>query len=185
MMTQWIDVAVEGLVAVLLVLTIGYCILLDRRLQRLRADESNLRATISELLTATEIAERAILGLKETATDCDKTLAQRLREAEFFSREIEKEIGEGEKLLNRIIRITQAARGAGLEQTAAAVEARQAEEAARTRPQSQTQMQTPAPTGDGATEMRTASRLSELRNRVSEATARLGQMKRQQTGVAA
>ncbi len=177
MMTPWIDVAVEGLVAVLLVLTIGYCILLDRRLQRLRADEANLRATISELLTATEIAERAILGLKETATDCDKTLAQRLREAEFFSREIEKEIGEGEKLLNRIIRITQAARGAGIEQTAAAVEARQAEEAARTR--------TSAPLGDGANEMRTASRLGELRARVSEATARLGQMKRQQTGVAA
>jgi hypothetical protein len=179
MMTPWINMAVEGLVAVLLVLTIGYCIVLDRRLQRLRADEANLRATISELLTATEIAERAIHGLKETATDADKTLAQRLREAEFFSREIEKEIGEGEKLLNRIIRITQAARGAGIEQTAAAVEARQAEEVSRTRTSATT------PIGDGPTEMRTASRLSELRNRVSEATARLGQMKRQQTGVAA
>jgi hypothetical protein len=119
MMTPWIDMAVEGLVAVLLVLTIGYCILLDRRLQRLRADEANLRATISELLTATEIAERAILGLKETAADCDKSLGQRLREAEFFSREIEKEIGEGEKLLNRIIRITQAARGTALDATEA------------------------------------------------------------------
>ena len=173
MMTPWIDVAVEGLVAVLLVLTIGYCILLDRRLQRLRADEANLRATISELLTATEIAERAILGLKETASDCDKSLAQRLREAEFFSREIEKEIGEGEKLLNRIIRITQAARGAGLAETAAAVEAKA--KAAR----ESAEVATIEP------EARTASRLGELRARVSEATARLGQMKRHQTGAAA
>ncbi len=173
MMTPWIDIAVEGLVAVLLVLTIGYCILLDRRLQRLRADEANLRATISELLTATEIAERAILGLKETASDCDRSLAQRLREAEFFSREIEKEMGEGEKLLNRIIRITQAARGAGIEQTAAAVEAKAA--AAAREPAQVTPI-------DG--EVRTASRLGELRARVSEATARLGQMKRQ-TGAAA
>jgi len=176
MMTSWIDIAVEGLVAVLLVLTIGYCILLDRRLQRLRADEANLRATISELLTATEIAERAILGLKETASDCDKSLAQRLREAEFFSREIEKEIGEGEKLLNRIIRITQAARGAGIAETAAAVEARAAREA-------------PAAVAAAAapieSEARTTSRLGELRARVSEATARLGQMKRHQTGAAA
>ena len=171
MMTPWIDIAVEVLVAVLLVATIGYCILLDRRLQRLRADEANLRATISELLTATEIAERAILGLKETATDCDKSLAQRLREAEFFSREIEKEIGEGEKLLNRIIRITQAARGAGIEQTAAAMEARPA----------RASVETPA----AEPELRTASRLGELRARVSEATARLGQMKRNQTGAAA
>ena len=168
MMTPWIDIAVEILVAVLLVLTIGYCILLDRRLQRLRADEANLRATISELLTATEIAERAILGLKETATDCDKSLAQRLREAEFFSREIEKEIGEGEKLLNRIIRITQAARGAGLGE--AAVETKAARE--------------PAAVAPIESEARNASRLGELRARVSEATARLGQMKRQ-TGAAA
>ena len=171
MMTPWIDIAVEGLVAVLLVLTIGYCILLDRRLQRLRADEANLRATISELLTATEIAERAIMGLKETASDCDKSLAQRLREAEFFSREIEKEIGEGEKLLNRIIRITQAARGAGIEQTAAAMEAREARNG--------------RDAGAAEPDLRTSSRLGELRARVSEATARLGQMKRSQTGEAA
>ena len=85
MMTPWIDLAIEGLVAVLLVTTIGYCILLDSRLKRLRADEANLRATISELLTATEIAERAIIGLKETAADCDKTLAQRLRELAFLN----------------------------------------------------------------------------------------------------
>lgn len=175
MMTPWIDIAVEGLVAVLLVLTIGYCIVLDRRLQRLRADEANLRATISELLTATEIAERAILGLKETASDCDKSLAQRLREAEFFSREIEKEIGEGEKLLNRIIRITQAARGAGIEQTAA--------EAETARPSARIAvLPEPQPV---ETETRGASRLGELRARVSEATARLGQMKRAQSGEAA
>ncbi|WP_333825666.1 DUF6468 domain-containing protein [Pinisolibacter sp.] len=171
MMIPWIDIAIEGLVAVLLVLTIGYCILLDRRLQRLRADEANLRATISELLTATEIAERAILGLKETASDCDKSLAQRLREAEFFSREIEKEIGEGEKLLNRIIRITQAARGTALDEPASEPRATRAAVA-------------PAPVAAEA-EVRTASRLGDLRARVSEATARLGQMKRHQTGEAA
>lgn len=174
MMTPWIDLAVEGLVAVLLVLTIGYCILLDRRLQRLRADEANLRATISELLTATEIAERAILGLKETASDCDKSLAQRLREAEFFSHEIEKEIGEGEKLLNRIIRITQAARGAGIEHAEAVAVARGARGAAAI-----VEEETAEP------DPRTASRLGELRARVSEATARLGQMRQRQTGAAA
>ncbi|MDK9696694.1 MAG: DUF6468 domain-containing protein [Siculibacillus sp.] len=170
MMTTWIDIAVEVLVAVLLVATIGYCILLDRRLQRLRADEANLRATISELLTATEIAERAILGLKETATDCDKSLAQRLREAEFFSREIEKEIGEGEKLLNRIIRITQAARGGEAESSAPAPAVEPA------RPSQATVL--------AESEARTATKLGEMRARVSEATARLGQMRRR-TGEAA
>jgi hypothetical protein len=162
MMTPWIDFAIEGLVAVLLVLTIGYCILLDGRLKRLRADEANLRATISELITATEIAERAIYGLKETAQDCDRTLAQRLREAEFFSQEIEKEIGEGEKLLNRIIRITQAAQGAAAASATASV-AHVAPSIAAAE----------AASDDG----RNRSRLGELRARVNEATTRLGQMK--------
>ncbi len=160
MMTPWIDLAIEGLVAVLLVLTIGYCILLDSRLKRLRADEANLRATISELITATEIAERAIHGLKETATDCDRTLAQRLREAEFFSQEIEKEIGEGEKLLNRIIRITQAAQGGAPAQATAAAQ-----------PASSVSLAT---SEEG---VNSRSRLGELRARVNEATTRLGQLK--------
>lgn len=156
MTTPWIDLAIEGLVAVLLVLTIGYCIVLDKRLKRLRADEADLRATISELLTATEIAERAIVGLKETASDADRTLAQRLREAEFFSQEIGRELGEGEKLLNRIIRITEAARGTAVAEpvTMPVVPAR-AMEPARDR----------------------SSRLGELRAQVSEATSRIGQLK--------
>lgn len=173
MTTQWIDLAVEGTVAVLLVLTIGYCILLDSRLKRLRADEANLRATISELVTATEIAERAIHSLKQTASDCDQTLGQRLREAEFFSHEIEREIGDGEKLLNRIIRITQAARGEVPMPGAAAV-------AAPTAPKAPLAVARPAPAAVGAPAVAaaTASRLAELRERVEAATGRLGQLKR-------
>ena len=53
---------IESLVALLLLLTIGYCIALNRRLKRLRADEQSLKATIAELITATEIAERAVSG---------------------------------------------------------------------------------------------------------------------------
>jgi len=50
----------------LLMVTIGYCMLLNKRLKRLKADEHSLKATIAELITATEIAERAIGGLKHT-----------------------------------------------------------------------------------------------------------------------
>ena len=66
-MTVSLGLVIELLVAALLALTIGYCLVLNRRLKRLQADEQALRATISELITATEIAERAILGLKATA----------------------------------------------------------------------------------------------------------------------
>ncbi len=101
---------IEGLVAVLLVLTIGYCIVLNGRLKRLRSDEEALRATISELITATEIAERAILGLKATANDCDTTLSDRLYEAERVSLELVEQIATGETVLGRISQIADAAR---------------------------------------------------------------------------
>jgi hypothetical protein len=38
---------IESLVAVLLLITIGYCMILNRRLKRLRGDEQALKATIS------------------------------------------------------------------------------------------------------------------------------------------
>lgn len=80
-----LSLVIEGLVAALLLVTIGYCMVLNTRLKRLRADEAGLRATIAELLTATEIAERAIHGLRSTSAECDQTLGQRLKEAKNVS----------------------------------------------------------------------------------------------------
>ena len=69
-----------------------------------------LKATISELITATEIAERAIAGLKLTVRDCDKNLGERLRTAERFSADIALQISAGEKVVQRLSRIAVAAR---------------------------------------------------------------------------
>ncbi len=103
---------IETLVAVLLAVTIGYCVLLNRRLRRLRADEMSLKATISELITATEIAERAVGGLQLAARECDQNLGERLRAAERFASEIDERIAAGELVLNRLARIAVAARPA-------------------------------------------------------------------------
>ncbi|PTW61772.1 hypothetical protein C8N35_102488 [Breoghania corrubedonensis] len=100
---------IEGLVAILLVLTITYCAILNSRLKRLRSDEQALRATISELITTTEIAERAILGLKTTAAECDQTIAQRLIQAEHLSGELARQLDTGETVLTRITQIAEAA----------------------------------------------------------------------------
>ena len=61
-MSNYIAMMIEALVAMLLTITIGYCVILNKRLRRLNSDEMSLKATISELITATEIAERAIGG---------------------------------------------------------------------------------------------------------------------------
>ena len=101
---------IESLVAVLLMLTIGYCFLLNKRLLRLKADEQSLKATISELITATEIAERAITGLKVTVRECDQNLGERLRTAERFSAEMERQLAAGDEVLDRLAKIVIATR---------------------------------------------------------------------------
>ena len=109
-MNNGFGLAIESLVAVLLLLTIGYCVLLNSRLKRLRADEFALKATISELITATEIAERAIAGLKLTVRECDQTLGERLRSAERFSAEIQRQLDTGEDVVRKLAQIVRAAR---------------------------------------------------------------------------
>jgi hypothetical protein len=101
---------IESLVAILLLLTIAYCVILNNRLKRLKADEQSLKATIAELITATEIAERAVAGLKTTAHECDSTLGERLRNADRCCAELSEQIKAGEVLMKRLSRIVAAAR---------------------------------------------------------------------------
>jgi hypothetical protein len=109
-----IGFVIEGFVALLLLVTIGYCVMLNRRLKRLRADEETLRRTIAELVQATDIAERAIRGLQETARQCDDELSDKLGRAERYSRTIEAHMAHGEKILARLARISSIARHHGL-----------------------------------------------------------------------
>ena len=111
-MTNGIGTLIDGVVAILLALTIVYCIVLNRRLKLLRADEQSLRATISELVTATEIAERAIGGLKLTVHECDMGLGERLRKAERIGIEIDRAIVGGKDLVSRLSQIVNAGRRA-------------------------------------------------------------------------
>jgi hypothetical protein len=98
-------VIVEMLVAILLALTIIYCVTLNRRLKLLKADEHSLRATISELVTATEIAERAIAGLKLTVQECEAGLGERLRSADRFTADLDRSVAAGQNLLTKLTRI--------------------------------------------------------------------------------
>jgi hypothetical protein len=107
-----IGLFVVGTVAILLLVTIGYCFLLERRLRRFRANEQSLRATIGELITATEIAERAIGGLKVTVRECDQNLGERLRAAERYCADLDAQLAAGETVLRRISQIAAAGRPA-------------------------------------------------------------------------
>jgi hypothetical protein len=109
-MSHSLGVAIESLVALLLLTTIGYCMLLNSRLKRLKADESSLKATIGELITATEIAERAIGGLKHTVRDVNENLNAQLTAAGQISVQLKKQLAEGDMVVRRLSKIASAAR---------------------------------------------------------------------------
>ena len=109
-MNQGIGMIIDCIVAILLMMTIGYCMMLNRRLKLLKADEQSLRATISELVTATEIAERAIGGLKITVHECDMGLGERLRKAERLAGDIDRAMVSGKDLISRLSQIVSAGR---------------------------------------------------------------------------
>jgi Domain of unknown function (DUF6468) len=109
-MNHSLGLAIESLVAVLLLLTIGYCMLLNARLKRLKADEHSLKAVIGELITATEIAERAIGGLKHTVRDVNENLGSQIANATQMSDQLKKQIAEGDHVVRRLSKIAIAAR---------------------------------------------------------------------------
>ena len=109
-MNHAMGIAIEMLVAVLLMLTIGYCVLLNKRLTRLKADEHSLKAVIAELITATEIAERAIGGLKHAVRDVNENLGSQLAAATEMSDQLHKQLGEADTVVRRLSRIAIAAR---------------------------------------------------------------------------
>ena len=129
-MSAIITLLADSLVAVLLVATIVSSIGLSRKITRLKADEVAMRATIAELMHATETAERAIAGLRTTLGDCDRTLADRLRTAERYAADLASQVEAGETVMERIAQIVDAS-----QQVAALGHAAQPQKNAATSPQ--------------------------------------------------
>jgi hypothetical protein len=107
-MSYGFGLTIESLVAILLLLTILYCARLNKQIERLKADEKLMKASVAELVMATERAERAIGGLKLTAREADETLGTRLREAEAYCKAMATSLQAGEDVLSRLRKIAYA-----------------------------------------------------------------------------
>ncbi len=101
---------VEGAVAILLALTVGYCVILNQRLKRLHQDKDAMRQMVADLVGATNLANQAIKELKSTAVEADLSLTARLEEAERFGVELANHVTAGTVLMERIAKITSVAR---------------------------------------------------------------------------
>ncbi len=107
-MSYGFGLTIEALVAVLLLLTILYCARLNKQIGKLKADEKIIKSSVAELIMATERAERAIAGLKVTASEADGTLGERLREAEAYCKAMTASLNAGEDVLGRLRKIAYA-----------------------------------------------------------------------------
>jgi len=106
-----LGIIVESAVAILLATTIGYCIVLNQRLKNLHADRDTLRKMVADLVQATALANAAVHELKTAALEADTVLNGRLEEAEKFGIELANHVTAGQQLMDKIARITKAARG--------------------------------------------------------------------------
>lgn len=104
-MINIIPLTIEGLVALLLLLTILYCVRLNSQLNRLRSDEAAMKEIIADLTMACTRAERAIAGLKTTVSEADQNLGDRLRVAERFCADMTKQTEAGTEVLGRLMQI--------------------------------------------------------------------------------
>ncbi|MDB5645011.1 DUF6468 domain-containing protein [Methylobacterium sp.] len=104
-MSLLVTLAADILVAILLVASIVSSVRLSRRITRLKADEAALRQTIGDLVMASSTAERAIVGLRATLDECDRTLADRLGTAERYAADLASHVEAGESVITRIASI--------------------------------------------------------------------------------
>ncbi len=98
---------VEALVAALLVVTIGYCVIVNRKLEQLRSDKSDLRAVVRDLYAATGHAEQALANLRQTSGSIEETLGDQTDRAEKAQSLLAAGIERGEGLLSKLDVITQ------------------------------------------------------------------------------
>ena len=103
---------VEGLVSVLLVATIFYCISVNRKLDRLRHEQQGMHQFIRELSAATTNADKAIQGLRATVQDTENDLAGQIDKGQAMKRHLRSEIENAEQTMNKLVILASSAREA-------------------------------------------------------------------------
>ena len=98
---------VESLVALLLLVTIGYCLVVNRKLERLRSDQSELKQIIRELNVATNHAENAIAGLQKSAGNAEDMLGEHVRSARDLANRLAHGIAQGEEIHSKLTLVNQ------------------------------------------------------------------------------
>ncbi|GAB4517296.1 MAG: hypothetical protein Tsb0010_01370 [Parvularculaceae bacterium] len=97
-----LGILIEILVAALLLVTIGYCAVLDRKLHALRSGQDGLRDVIRELNKATDQAQRSISQLKEQGAGAGAKLEGAIGRAKTLADELSFLVEAGDRIADRL-----------------------------------------------------------------------------------
>ena len=97
-LTFYLEVGLE----VLLALTLGYCVILERRLATVRKGQEGLSRTIGELNMAISGAGASLRALKSAAGEASQTLDDRLKRARLHIDELSVLTASGERIAQRM-----------------------------------------------------------------------------------
>ncbi len=97
-----IGLLLEGLVAILLVMTVVYCFILDRRLRQLRSGQDGLKELIGGLNSATERAQGSVAQLKIAGDAAGGDLRDVVTKARALSDELSVMIEAGNNIADRL-----------------------------------------------------------------------------------
>lgn len=89
-------------ILVMLLVMIGYCIVLNKRLKAFRNIKEEMADIINQLNSSTSRAEKAITGLKNTVFEEEKKLSSKLSKASEIADELDMINQTGSNLANRI-----------------------------------------------------------------------------------
>jgi ABC-type transporter Mla subunit MlaD len=96
----------DAIVALLLIATIGYSMVLNRRLGAVRSDREKFETLVRNLNAASQRAEAAVTNLRVTADDLSRRLEKKVEEARALTDDltymIERGDGIADKLANQI-----------------------------------------------------------------------------------
>lgn len=92
----------EALVAVLLLVTAGYCFVLNRRLSVLRSSRDEMQRLLDEFVAATSKAENSIDKLKQASADVGNALQERVGAARELADELSMIVQTGGSLADRL-----------------------------------------------------------------------------------
>jgi hypothetical protein len=99
-----VGLILESLVAVLLAATVYYCILLNKRLSKLRDGQDEFTALVRELNDATRRAQNSVTDLKSSTVDTAKQLEEQVAVGRVLMDELAMITESGNNLANRLER---------------------------------------------------------------------------------